>query len=348
MITGVEVNGQAIAFDEALTFPYKKNSISFFYTGINFTAGRQNSYAYMLEGFEKEWTYCGNKRQCNYINLPPGNYTFKIKTANQQGEWNENAASFSFKILAPFWQTWWFRALAVILTILLIYWFIKRRDSFKEKENKAALQMSELKLTALQSQMNPHFIFNSLNSIQNYILQQKPIDAARYLSKFSKLMRRILDQSFNTLTSLNEIVETLSMYMELEAFRFSNEFNWDIKVDDAERINDVKLPALLLQPYVENAIIHGLMPKEGEKHLLIHLYKEDKMLYCVVDDNGVGRGNKLTASDGHISRGQKLTDDMLTTMKQLLHTDARIVITDKKDSVGNPAGTRVELIIPLS
>jgi sensor histidine kinase YesM len=211
-----------------------------------------------------------------------------------------------------------------------------------------ALQMSELKLTALQSQMNPHFIFNSLNSIQNYIMQQKPVEAARYLSKFSKLMRRILDHSFNNLTPLNEIVETLKMYMELEAFRFSNEFNWQVKVDDAESISDVKLPPLLLQPYVENAIIHGLMPKEGDKTLLIHLYKSNNELHCVIDDNGIGRGNKLAVTDGHISRGQKLTTDMLATMKQLLHTDAQISITDKKDAQNNPVGTTVDLIIPLN
>lgn len=114
--------------------------------------------------------------------------------------------------------------------------------------------------------MNPHFIFNSLNSIQSYIMQQKSIEAARYLSKFSKLMRRILDHSFNNLTPLHEIVETLKMYMELEAFRFSNEFTWDVKMDNADEISEVKLPPMLLQPYVENAIIHGLMPKEGEKN----------------------------------------------------------------------------------
>jgi LytS/YehU family sensor histidine kinase len=208
--------------------------------------------------------------------------------------------------------------------------------------------MSELKLTALQSQMNPHFIFNSLNSIQNYIMQQKPIEAARYLSKFSSLMRKVLDQSFNNLTPLNDIVETLKMYMELEAFRFSNEFSWQVKVDDAASISDMKLPPLLLQPYVENAIIHGLMPKEGSKYLHIHLFKENNELHCIIDDNGIGRGNNLSGTQGHISRGQKLTTDMLATMKQLLHSDARINIIDKKDEQNNPAGTTVDLIIPIT
>ena len=347
-ITGVEVNGKAIAFDDGRIFSYEDNSISFSYTGINFTAGPQNSYAYMLEGFDKTWKYSGKKRQCSYVNLPPGDYTFKIKSANQQGEWNETPATFSFTIKAPFWQTWWFRSLVAILAIMLIYWFIKRRDGIKAKENKVALQMSELKLTALQSQMNPHFIFNSLNSIQNYILKQDREAAARYLTKFSRLMRRILDHSFNNLTPLHEIIETLKMYMELEAFRFNNEFSWEVRVDNDDSINDVKLPPLLLQPYVENAIIHGLMQKEGDKKILINIYKENNELHCIIDDNGIGRGNKLTDTKGHISRGQKLTADMLATMKQLLHTNAQIKITDKKDEENNPAGTTVDLIIPLT
>jgi sensor histidine kinase YesM len=196
--------------------------------------------------------------------------------------------------------------------------------------------------------MNPHFIFNSLNSIQNYILQQKPLDAARYLSKFSKLMRRILDQSFSNMRPLSEIVETLKMYMELEAFRFSNEFSYEIKIDDEDKIADVKLPPLLLQPYVENAIIHGLMPKVGDKKLLIHLYFQKNVLHCVVDDNGMGRGNKLLVNDGHISRGQKLTNDMLASMKTLINADAKIEITDKKGVDNEPLGTKIDIIIPLT
>ena len=136
------------------------------------------------------------------------------------------------------------------------------------------------------------------------------------------------------------------MYLELEAFRFSNEFEYEIQQDDRGSINDVKLPPLLLQPYVENAIIHGLMPKEGNKKLLIRLFKQNNELHCVIDDNGIGRGNQLSQNE-HISRGQKLTSDMLNAMKQLLHTDATIHILDKMDVDNHPAGTTVELIIPL-
>ncbi len=330
---------------EKVKFTSSQNDIAFYFNGVN-TLDKFIEYSYILKGKDKEWITHQKGDKAVYYNLLPNKYTFMVKAINSAGT-ESNIASYSFTIVPPFYQTWWFRFLLGLGTILIIFGLIKRRDKQLEKENAIALQMSELKLTALQSQMNPHFIFNSLNSIQNYIMQQKPVEAARYLSKFSKLMRRILDQSFKNLTPLHEIIETLKMYMELEAFRFSNEFSWEVKVDDIDNLHDVKLPPLLLQPYVENAIIHGLMPKEGSKNLLIHLYVNNNQLYCTIDDNGIGRGNKLGNNEEHTSRGQKLTADMLVTMKQLLHTEATIKITDKKDANNNAAGTKVDLIIPL-
>jgi ligand-binding sensor domain-containing protein len=329
----------------SLYFSYRQNDIGLYFNGINLN----NSfiqYAYMLKARDESWVSYQKNSEAIYYNLSPGKYTFMVKAINDSGL-ESKVSAYSFTIVPPFWQTGWFRLLVALLAIAIIYWFIKKRDALREKDNLVALQMSELKLTALQSQMNPHFIFNSLNSIQNYILQQKPVDAARYLSKFSKLMRRILDQSFNNLTPLNEIVQTLRMYMELEAFRFSNEFSWQVKVENSESISDVKLPPLLLQPYVENAIIHGLMPKDGNKQLLILIYIKENILHCVIDDNGVGRGNKLAPAEGHISHGQKLTTDILLTMKQLLHSEAQIIITDKKDEQQNATGTKIDLIIPV-
>lgn len=279
-------------------FSYTQNNVSFYFKGINLKTGYIR-YQYMLEGLDKEWHTNQSNEKIAYYNLAASKYTFKVKAVNDYGEESATADIFSFEMLPPFWQTWWFRSIIALAAAFTIYFFIKRRDKRRYQKNLEALQMTELKLTALQSQMNPHFIFNSLNSIQNYIMQQKPVEAARYLSKFSKLMRRILDHSFNNLTPLHEIVETLKMYMELEAFRFSNEFTWDVKVDNADEINEVKLPPMLLQPYVENAIIHGLMPKEGEKNLSIHLYCKEQKLFCIVDDNGIGRGNKLKETNGH-------------------------------------------------
>jgi hypothetical protein len=331
----------------AVAFPADSNNLSFTPNTVYFGFDDAIQYQYKLEAAEAEWKTLAQGNTINYNNLANGNYVFKLRSVNNFSESYYTEAQFAFEIRPPFYKTWWFRSLMGLLAISAIYAFIRQRDAQKHRKNEMALQVTNLKLTALQSQMNPHFIFNSLNSIQNYIMQQKPLDAARYLSKFSKLMRRILDQSFSNLQPLSEIVESLKMYMELEAFRFSNEFSYEIKMDDEEQIAHVKLPPLILQPYVENAIIHGLMPKEGEKKLLIHLFLQNNELHCVVDDNGMGRGNKLAEKTGHISRGQKLTADMLATMKTLINADAKIEITDKMDSENRPIGTKIDLIIPI-
>ena len=350
-VNGSEVLGQKNLLQNGAslaTFPADSNNISFTANTIYYGYDDAIQYQYMLFDDDKTWKNLSQGNTINYNTLANGSYVFKLRSVNNFGKSYFTEAQFPFMIKPPFFKTWWFRTLLGILSTAAIYIFIRQRDAQKHHRNQMALQVSNLKLTALQSQMNPHFIFNSLNSIQNYILQQKPIEAARYLSKFSKLMRRILDQSFSNLSPLADIVDTLNMYLELEAFRFSNEFSYQIKFENEAQLTEIQLPPLLLQPYVENAIIHGLMPKEGPKNLLIHLYCQNNTLHCSIEDNGVGRGNKLSANNSHISRGQKLTTDMLATMKTLINADASIEITDKKDENNQPLGTKIDLIIPLN
>lgn len=350
-VNGSEVLGQKNLLQNGsseATFPADSNNISFTANTIYYGYDDAIQYQYMLDDADQTWKNLAQGSTINYNALANGSYVFKLRSVNNFGKSNFTEALFPFVIKPPFFKTWWFRMLLGILATAAIYIFIRQRDAQKHHRNQMALQVSNLKLTALQSQMNPHFIFNSLNSIQNYILQQKPIEAARYLSKFSKLMRRILDQSFSNLSPLADIVDTLNMYLELEAFRFSNEFSYQIKFEKEAQRTEIQLPPLLLQPYVENAIIHGLMPKEGQKNLLIHLYCQNNTLHCSIEDNGVGRGNKLDKNTSHISRGQKLTTDMLATMKTLINADASIEITDKKDENNQPLGTKIDLIIPLN
>ncbi len=326
------------------------NSITFQAYTTYFGYDGSIGYQYQLKSDYKtdtSWKSIEKSNIISFNDLQSGSYIFKIRSIHKISNEVFSDATFPFIIKPPFWKSLWFRFLLALISIALIYWYIKRRDKIKENKNKLALQMSELKLTALQSQMNPHFIFNSMNSIQNYILQQKPIEAARYLSKFSKLMRRVLDQSFTNLAPIFEIIETLNMYLELEALRFNNEFNWEIIVDESDKFNEVKLPPMLIQPYVENAIIHGLMPKNGEKKLIVHISLINNILHCIIDDNGVGRNENKEENKKHVSRGQKLTTDMLSTLKQLLNTETTIDIIDKKDEIGNRLGTTIEIKVPL-
>ncbi len=333
--------------DSIWNLPSQYNSISFETNTLYFGFDDAIQYQYKLMDEDKEWKNLQATNIVNYNNLPNGKYIFKIRSVNKLNHTFFTEASFNFIIQPPYWKSWWFRVLLALITIAIIYWFIKRRDAVNEQTNKIALQMSELKLTALQSQMNPHFIFNALNSIQNYILNSDQIEAARYLSKFSKLIRKTLDNSHQQLIPLEEIVASLSMYLELESFRFNNEFAYKLSLDDSDqRIFNLELPPMLLQPYVENAILHGLMPKIGNKFLSIDLYIEHDELHCVIDDNGVGRQEK-TKREGHISQGEKLTQGMLESLRQLKMSEPKISYEDKKDEKGIASGTTIKIIIPL-
>ncbi len=344
-ITQVEVAGENFATDASPVLSYTQNSISFTYTGINFNQGQQNNYACMLEGFDKDWKYTGTERKINYVNLPPGRYTFKMKSANHQGEWNEQAAVFVFEIAPPFWQRWWFRILLIAAVVAGFYFFVRQREAGIKKANDIKLQMSELRMQALRAQMNPHFIFNSLNSIQNYILSNNTIDAAGYLSKFAKLMRRILDQSKHNFLPLGEVMDTLKMYVEIEAFRFNNEFTYSFTVEEDDDLLDARVPPMLFQPFVENAILHGLMPKAGDKKLLISCKVVDRTIEIIIDDNGIGRTQHQPKA-GHHSQGEKLTAGMLDSLQQIQHIKASIDIIDKTANE-QPAGTTVKFILPL-
>ncbi|MEO7312595.1 MAG: two-component regulator propeller domain-containing protein [Chitinophagaceae bacterium] len=338
--------GSKFAMPLQAVFTYTENNIVFTCQGINLKSGFVR-YLYILEGQEKNWHSNQVFNKATYNNLAPAKYRFRVKAINEYGVASTTEAIFSFEIKPPFWQTWWLRLLVAAGVIAAIYYFVKRREKRIQKDSDLALKMSELKLTALQSQMNPHFIFNSLNSIQNYIMQQKPVAAARYLSKFSRLIRRILDHSFNHLEPLTEILETIKMYVELEAFRFSNEFRYNIELRDEDEIGRAELPPMLLQPFVENAIIHGLMPKEGDKHLSIIMEKRNDQVLISIEDNGVGRKEEVEKRPGHISRAQKIVDDMLQTMQSLQGVQPTINFIDRKDEAGNAAGTRVEILVPL-
>lgn len=328
--------------------PFTQNSIRFSFNGVTMNYPAEVKFMYRLDGYDKQWSPVSDNRTATYTNLPSGNYNFKVIAVNSDGSWSRVPATFTFTIKPPFWQTWTFRLLAIAFLFFIVYLLIRRRERILREKNKVALQVANLKLQTLQSQMNPHFIFNSLNSVEKYILVHNPEEGARYLSKFSKLIRKILDNSPHSLLPLYQIIETLKMYVELEALRFNREFSYEfITPDEEDEILNMNLPPMLLQPFVENAIWHGLMPKEGNKKLTVIIEKREANLYCIVEDNGVGRKVAAEKTEGHTSRGQLMIKGMLESLQELLHIKAVVDIKDLYDTERKTAGTRVELIIPF-
>jgi sensor histidine kinase YesM len=203
-------------------------------------------------------------------------------------------------------------------------------------------------MKALRSQMNPHFIFNAINSIQHYVLTNEKELANKYLVKFSKLMRNILDQSKEELITLSDELETVRLYLEIEALRFNNSFNYSLSVSEEMETNSILIPPMLIQPFVENAIWHGLLPKEGERALQINIYKNNGDVIIEIDDNGIGRKEsekfKNQASQRR-SLGMEITRARLDIIQQAHDIFISFEIIDKSDHSNKPSGTKVVLDI---
>ncbi len=207
-------------------------------------------------------------------------------------------------------------------------------------------EISQKEISTLRAQMNPHFIFNSLNSIQHLILKDDKMGALKYLNKFGKLTRSVLDNSAETKVSLTDEINVLNSYLELESLRFDQAFSYTIEIDEKLEPDDFEIPLLLVQPFVENSIIHGLLPKQlGNKQLTIRFKLENENLICEVEDNGVGRLTsqtlKKTRVKGKKSRGIEITERRLELISNSEHKDTNVNIHDKYDSNGNPSGTKV-------
>jgi sensor histidine kinase YesM len=201
--------------------------------------------------------------------------------------------------------------------------------------------------------MNPHFLFNALNSIQQMILANEEMVATRYLSRFSKLLRSILIHSDKEMISLREELEILHLYVELESVRFKEAFSYDITCDADIDCDEVKIPTLLIQPFVENAIWHGLMHKEGMRHLQISFREVGDFVYCIVEDNGIGRekAREMKISTGqdknHTSKGIAVSMERLNAMQKNGGAPGTLHIHDLIDAHGKPLGTRIEIHLPI-
>ncbi len=333
------------------------NTISFYYRGICLTNPDKVLYQKKLEGLEKEWSKPNNEDYSKYANLAPGKYTFRLRSCNNEGVWNKNETTFSFRIRPPFYLTWWFLLLSSVLAFALIYTVFMLRIYNIKKQQRAEynrkVEMSKVELKALRSQMNPHFIFNSLNSIQHYIFNSKSDEAIKYLSKFARLVRIILNNSDKPTVTVGEDLEALKLYLELEQMRFEEKFTYEVIVDESVDEDYDIMPPLLMQPYVENAILHGLNPMEVKGKLTIMLNSKNNFLICTIMDNGIGREKSAEIKRTmpfikHRSLGMKITEDRLKILNEINSSRLSVIITDLKDENNNPTGTKVELFVPLN
>jgi ligand-binding sensor domain-containing protein len=319
---------------------YSKNSIGIEFNGITFKNNASLVYEYKMEGIDANWNR-SNVGVAQYHSIPPGNYTFLARAKTNNTNWSI-LKKVQFQISPPIWQRTWFIALSVLLGYFILWMIfvdIKRRS-------KQAKNLKSSQLTAIRAQMNPHFVFNALNSIQEFIVKRDIRSTNRYLSQFARLMRNVLNVSDKEQISLKKEIETLKLYLSLEALRFGEQFDYTFELEEDLDVDDLYLPPMLVQPFVENAIKHGLMHREGIKRLYLRFRKENNFLICEVEDNGVGRAKSAEIRKNnprlYSSKSTSLTQQRLkvfnSARKDTLHLKIEDLITE-----GVAMGTKVTI-----
>lgn len=330
---------------------HNENALTFNFTHINLSAARQQEYAYVLEGFDKSW-HRTKERYVRYTNLPPGNYRFVVQAISLQDGSAAWPASYVFTIEPAFWQRWWFPFFVVSVVVFLFAVIFQRRLNAIKEKNNLLLELAENRQKVLVQMIHPHFVFNVLNTIQGAVLKQEKMVAASLVARFAKLMRLSMELSKEKWVKLEKELAFLQKYFELEAIRSPGMFDGETEIVPPVQASGILVPSMLIQPFVENAIKHGVMHLAGKKGLIqIRLQFHEDGLLCTVDDNGIGRAHADTINQNHRREHQSSGIDITVNRLRLLHrqqgTFFRYEIIDKTDAHGRPEGTKVIFLIPF-
>ena len=319
------------------------------FTNVDFDR-RRISYRYKLDGYDERWISTGASRIANYSHLSGGSYQLIVQASLAGGSW-EQESTINIQIDKFWYRTWWFYALCTLIS-LLTFGFLYKLSLDKVKLKKSyELMLSQAEMKALKAQMNPHFMFNSLNSIKSFIIENDRRNAADYLNKFSKLMRLILNHSESNLTPLSEEIDAIKLYIDMEQLRFSS-FVFELEIDKNICPKSLLVPPMIIQPYLENAIWHGLQHKvTGQGKLLLQFDKIDaEGLHVVIRDNGVGRAAasamKSKSALQKKSQGMTITKERLE-LTRLQNEKEAVKIVDLFET-GTTAGTEIQILLPYT
>ncbi|MEN9570264.1 MAG: hypothetical protein RL172_1495 [Bacteroidota bacterium] len=332
---------KARAIDSVYNFNHQQNNLSFQFGYLSFEANEPVLLQYQLNN--GEWYPLKSDHLLSLSNLSPNHYLLAVREKNNP----QQQLYIHFTIRPPFYKSWWFISLLVLAVSSLVYYLFKKRLATIKKQAALKQRMAETEMMALRAQMNPHFIFNCISSIDNFILDNDKINASNYLNKFARLIRSILDNSQNEVVPFWKDWETLKLYLQLEQLRSNNKFTYTLQADDELLNGHYKIPPLIIQPYIENAIHHGLNPLQNRQGLLLvtATLQNNQLLYTI-QDNGIGRkkaAEKNSISPSHQSYGMQLTKERINLFNE--QTGNNISITDRYDSQHNAAGTQVTVLL---
>lgn len=358
IIKNIKINRQDTTIVQQYDLNYRQNNLDIEFVALSYKSDKNIKYAYkMVSSNDNSDTIWHSVQDLHkeFSLLPPGRYEFSLRAFDIDGNATKSIKPIIFIINSPFWNTVWFKILSVLLifSAIFLFFYLRTRNIKKKEEEKTEInkKFAELELNALQAQMNPHFVFNALSAIQNFILNNNAEEATDYLSRFSRLMRLFLESSRNKYIALSEEKVLLEYYIQLEQLRFKDKFTYQIILEENVSL-DTEIPSLLLQPFVENAINHGLVYKRtNDGYLNINFRRERNKLICIIEDNGIGREKAAEIKNRSLkpykSRGTEITKERLRSLELIESTKIDIEILDKVDENLIPQGTKVTIVMYL-
>jgi len=339
----LEAGGQKQKMRSQYKLPYKSNDLTISFQGISFSSRGNLKYLYKMEGVDNEWHETKETR-VNYGSLPAGTYNFMAKALNTQGV-ESPSRKIVIEIVPPLWKTWWFSTLLLIAGATVIYLIVRSIINRYKYQAQMERRLNELRSLSLRARMNPHFIFNSLNSVQNYILKNQREEANHYLVVFSRLIRLVLQNSDSLEVSLQKELEMIRLYIDLEKKRLRKDFAFKEDIDPRIDIENCMIPSLLLQPFIENAIWHGNIHLREDGEIRLELKLSGDRLEIEITDNGIGRkaAEKKKVKE-HTSFATSITQKRINLLVEE-NTDTTIRINDVS-TWQEYVGTRVTFNIP--
>jgi ligand-binding sensor domain-containing protein len=339
-----------------LILDYNKNHLTFDFVGIYHTSPDKIRYKFKLEGFDEDWQPVTTAGFVTYSNMSSGDYQFMLSASVDAKNWT-TPVTFSFTINPPFWFTWWFYLFCLVFITSITWLLIKRKQNIEQEKRATQLIMDKSKMLtleqqALNSSMNRHFIFNALNSIQYYINRQDKISANKYLSSFAKLVRKNLDSSLVNEIYIDEEIERISLYLKLEQMRFQDKFSYQINMDPSIELQSIKIPSMLLQPFIENSIWHGILPSNKPGSIAINVMVKDNQLIIDIIDDGIGIEKSIELKKDkkqyHASKGMELTKNRIELISKISNKECLIKGPYQLEKDNKIIGTQVTIVITLS
>jgi ligand-binding sensor domain-containing protein len=344
-ITAIQLGNEIRSESGPIELTSDQNDLKISFLSFNFRMGSLAQYRYRLVNLQNDWVVTSNT-SAEFWALDPGKYVFEVQSVNEDGQWSESA-TLPVTVHPHFAQTWWFRGLVILFVVLAIIAFMRWRYMQKQKTFEQRAKVAELKQQALNANMNPHFIFNALNSIQHLVLTNKTLEANEYLTDFSQLIRMNLEGNLEQLITLEEEFNRLELYLKLEKLRFGSQLDFVFENRSSLYPGNLEIPPMFLQPYVENSIIHGILPGEHQGMIHIALHDHGDSYAVEIRDNGIGlKASALNKKPGHNSMATRINAERMEILRNWTGQRFEFAMDEEINNDGKVLGVRVLVSFP--